>query len=150
MVQRKRPSLPRKSAQQRRSKQTVQAMLEAAAQIFEQEGYDSATTDRIAERAGVSIGTLYQYFPDKEAILNVLLEQHVARAVSSLADTAEQVGHAGMPLAQAVRCLVQAVVQQQLSRADCTAPDPRWKRFLPVWARPVARATGIYSQRSSD
>lgn len=50
--------------------------MEAAAQVFEQEGY-GATTNRIAERAGYSIGTLYQYFPNKRALLHALAERHV-------------------------------------------------------------------------
>ncbi len=53
-------------------------LLAAAAQIFEAHGYASGTTNRIAKRAGVSIGTLYQYFPSKEAIAVALLERHIA------------------------------------------------------------------------
>jgi len=60
---------PRKTAVQERSRFTVDAIYEAAIQVFTDNGYNSATTDLIAERAGVSIGTLYQYFPNKEAIL---------------------------------------------------------------------------------
>jgi len=59
----------RKTAVQERSRFTVDAIYEAAIQVFTNNGYDGATTDLIAERAGVSIGTLYQYFPNKEAIL---------------------------------------------------------------------------------
>jgi AcrR family transcriptional regulator len=51
--------------------------VEAAAQVFEREGL-AATTNRIADRAGVSIGTLYQYFPHKRALLHELAERHVA------------------------------------------------------------------------
>lgn len=60
---------PRKMAVQERSKFTVEAIYEAAVQVFTENGYAGATTDLIAERAGVSIGTLYQYFPNKKAIL---------------------------------------------------------------------------------
>ena len=60
---------PRKTAIQERSKFTVETIYEAAVQIFTENGYAGATTDLIAERAGVSIGTLYQYFPNKQAIL---------------------------------------------------------------------------------
>jgi AcrR family transcriptional regulator len=56
----------------------VDELLSAAAQVFEAHGYAAGTTNRIARRAGVSIGTLYQYFPSKEAIAVALLEQHVA------------------------------------------------------------------------
>jgi AcrR family transcriptional regulator len=54
----------------------VDAIVEAAAQVFEREGL-AATTNRIAERAGVSIGTLYQYFPNKQALLHELAERHM-------------------------------------------------------------------------
>jgi AcrR family transcriptional regulator len=67
--------ITRKQPAQGRAKETVKVILEAAAQVFADEGY-SATTNRIAERAGVSIGSLYQYFPNKDAILSSLLELH--------------------------------------------------------------------------
>ena len=57
----------------------MDAVLEAAAQVFEREGL-AATTNRIAERAGVSIGTLYQYFPNKQALLYALAERHLDAA----------------------------------------------------------------------
>ena len=78
---------PRKRPSQSRSRFTVGQIVEAAARVFEERGYAGATTNRIAERAGVSIGSLYQYFPNKEAILAVLLEQHtqeVANAVGAI------------------------------------------------------------------
>jgi len=68
---------PRKAPVQKRSKTTVDVILAAAAQVFETHGYAAGTTNRIAKRAGVSIGTLYQYFPSKEALAVALLERHV-------------------------------------------------------------------------
>jgi AcrR family transcriptional regulator len=65
----------------------VQQIVEAAARVFEERGYAEATTNHIAKRAGFSIGSLYQYFPNKESILAVLLEQHtqeVANAVEAI------------------------------------------------------------------
>ena len=70
-------SSPRKTPIQRRSKATVEAILTAAAQVFETRGYAAGTTNRIAESAGVSIGTLYQYFSSKEALAVALAEQHI-------------------------------------------------------------------------
>jgi AcrR family transcriptional regulator len=75
---------PRKPPVQRRSRATVEALLAAAAQVFEAHGYAAGTTNRIAERAGVSIGTLYQYFPSKDAIAVALLERHVAETAHRL------------------------------------------------------------------
>jgi AcrR family transcriptional regulator len=83
----KKPVSPRKAPSQGRSRFTVQQIVEAAARVFEERGYAGATTNRIAERAGVSIGSLYQYFPNKESILAVLLEEHtqeVANAVEAV------------------------------------------------------------------
>jgi AcrR family transcriptional regulator len=60
---------PRKKPAQQRSKETVRALVEAAARILEQEGYERANVNRIAEVAGVSVGSLYQYFPTKEALV---------------------------------------------------------------------------------
>ena len=78
MTARKQRLNPRKQPVQHRSKATVDVVLVAAAQVFEAHGYAAGTTNRIAERAGVSIGTLYQYFPSKEAIAVALLERHIA------------------------------------------------------------------------
>ena len=70
---------PRKQPQQRRSRATVDKILAAAAQVLAEEG-DGATTDRIAARAGVSIGSLYQYFPNKGALMLELARRHMAAA----------------------------------------------------------------------
>ncbi|MUG94873.1 TetR family transcriptional regulator [Scytonema sp. UIC 10036] len=75
-MSRKIPTKPRKLPQQDRSKMTVDAILIATAHILTEEGYDTASTNRIAERAGVSIGSLYQYFPNKEALVAALAESH--------------------------------------------------------------------------
>lgn len=56
----------------------------AAAEVFERLGYDETTTDVVAERAGVSVGTLYQYFPTKDALLRRLAERHIADIVRAL------------------------------------------------------------------
>jgi AcrR family transcriptional regulator len=67
---------PRKTASQERSRSTVDALIEATARILLKEGYDRASTNRIAEVAGVSIGSLYQYFPSKEALVAAVIERH--------------------------------------------------------------------------
>ncbi len=73
---------PRKNPRQRRAKATVEAILVAAAQVFEARGYAHGTTDRIAERAGVSVGSLYQYFPNKDAILVALAQRHMEQGLA--------------------------------------------------------------------
>jgi AcrR family transcriptional regulator len=68
---------PRKLASQERSRLTVDALLEATARVLMKEGYDRASTNRIAEVAGVSIGSLYQYFPSKEALVAAVIDRHM-------------------------------------------------------------------------
>jgi AcrR family transcriptional regulator len=100
---------PRKLAQQERSQITVEAILQAAAQVFESRGYASATTNRIAERAGVSIGSLYQYFPNKDAILVALARQHLAESVAILAPRIQRLEE-GTPWDEVLPEVVDAMV----------------------------------------
>ena len=65
---------------QDRSRQRVERILDAAAEIFADIGYDAATTDAIALRAGTSIGSLYQFFPNKQALYNAIADRHLSRA----------------------------------------------------------------------
>lgn len=74
----------RKTPVQRRSRATVDAILEASAQVFEAHGYAGGTTNRVAKAAGVSIGTLYQYFASKEALAVALLERHAQETQACL------------------------------------------------------------------
>ena len=69
---------------QARAAETVAAILEAAAQILESDGLATFTTNAVAERAGVSIGTLYQYFGDKNAVLLALARQELAAALAEV------------------------------------------------------------------
>jgi AcrR family transcriptional regulator len=70
---------PRKRPTQARARQTVEAILQAAAEVFEAHGLEGATTERIVERAGVSVGSLYQYFPNKRALLAAVAESIIAQ-----------------------------------------------------------------------
>jgi AcrR family transcriptional regulator len=92
---------PRKLASQERSRATVDALLEATARVLIKEGYDRASTNRIAEVAGVSIGSLYQYFPGKEALVAALIDRH-AQQVSQVTRNA-LVKVAASPLEAAAR-----------------------------------------------
>lgn len=75
---------PRKLPRQRRSRETVTAILEAGARVFAELGFAGASTNRIAHVAGVSIGSLYEYFPNKEAILLALAERGLERMLSDV------------------------------------------------------------------
>jgi AcrR family transcriptional regulator len=83
---------PRKRAIQPRAQVTVEAILRATAHILTHDGYDRASTNRIAERAGVSIGSLYQYFPSKESLLLALRKQHIDEMRAVLHETARTLG----------------------------------------------------------
>lgn len=94
-----RPAQPLKQPVQARSRHTVEVILQAAIQVFEARGYAAGTTARIAERAGVSVGTLYQYFPNKDAVVAALAERHVAE-VRALAESGAPA--AAMPLPELI------------------------------------------------
>ena len=74
----------RKQPVQQRAVQTVEAILEAAAYILVRDGWDRFTTNRVAERAGVNIASLYQYFPGKEAIVAELQRRHMGKVRAAL------------------------------------------------------------------
>jgi AcrR family transcriptional regulator len=92
---------PRKQASQERSRATVDALVEATARILVRDGFDKASTNRIAEAAGVSIGSLYQYFPSKEALVVAVIARHnqdLMKVVrGALADVAGLPIEAGAP-----------------------------------------------------
>jgi AcrR family transcriptional regulator len=73
----RRPLRPRKQPQQQRSKVVVDTLLEATARILERSGLEETSTNEIARVAGVSVGSLYQYFPSKEALVAALIERKV-------------------------------------------------------------------------
>lgn len=75
---------PRKAPSQERSRRTVERILAAAAVVFDEAGYAGATTNDIAREAGISIGSLYQYFPHKDALLVELAHRHVDSVVAAV------------------------------------------------------------------
>jgi len=112
---------PRKRASQQRSRATVDALIEATARILVREGFERASTNRIAEQAGVSVGSLYQYFPSKEALVAAVIDRHreeieqVARRALTQAAT--------QPLAQSVRTMIVAAIEAH-------SVDPKLHRVL--------------------
>jgi AcrR family transcriptional regulator len=114
----KSPAKPRKRPIQERSLETFGAILEATAHILEAEGLEASNTNAIAARAGVSIGSLYQYFPDKAAIFVELIRQ----AETELGNMLEMLllKTAGLALEDRIGLLVKAGVAQQLERPQLT------------------------------
>src|SRR6187431_1854665 len=74
---------PRKKPQQRRSRDTIDSIFEATIQVLLANGFDKITTIQIADRAGVSIGSLYQYFPNKRALMAAVVRRHVSQVVDA-------------------------------------------------------------------
>ena len=73
----KQQSVMRKEPRQARSRATVEAIVQAGARILSDEGWAGFTTNRVAELAGVSIGSLYQYFPDKLSLVDAIRRRHL-------------------------------------------------------------------------
>ncbi len=99
---------PRKTASQERSRLTVEALLEATARVLVKEGYDRASTNKIAATAGVSIGSLYQYFPSKEALVAGVIERHSQELSQIAQDALARI--AARPVPAAVRELVSIAI----------------------------------------
>lgn len=118
---RKPPTRPRKFATQQRSRATVDALVEATARILVREGFDKASTNRIAEVAGVSVGSLYQYFPGKEALVAAVIERHQQQIMRTV--RGELAGILDEPPEYAMRRLVAVAVKAH-------RVDPRLHRVL--------------------
>jgi AcrR family transcriptional regulator len=100
--------MKRRIPRQARAEETVSAILEGTAQVLEAGGLAGFTTNAVAERAGVSIGTLYQYFSDKGALLHALAEREVRVTIVSVAKALR--GESAAPLEERVRAVVRAIV----------------------------------------
>jgi AcrR family transcriptional regulator len=103
------PTKPRKNASQERSRVTVDALVEATARILVKEGLEKASTNRIAEVAGVSVGSLYQYFPSKEALVAAVIDRHNEEIMQVVRAALAEV--ADFPIEKAVRKLVTVAVE---------------------------------------
>jgi len=114
---------PRRRPRQARARETVTAILQAAIELAAEHGYDRVTTNAIADRAGVSIGSLYQYFPNKDAILVSLFEQH-RREVRDVVESAmRRLEDPAIPFQQAMR----SFFRDQLAAHDA---NPRLNRVI--------------------
>lgn len=108
----------RKTPRQTRSQTTVDAIFEATIQVLLSEGTHRLTTTRVAERAGVSVGSMYQYFPHKQALLYALNERYLDR----LSDRVEAAcrAHYGASTTTMVEALVTTYWEAKTERADVT------------------------------
>lgn len=120
---------PRKRPSQSRAAATFEAVLEAAARILEEDGLDAVNTNAVAERAGVSVGSLYQYFPSKQAILAELIRRERGSFLARI--TAVARNDIGEDASGTIAGLIDAAVAHQLDRphmaraleyAECVLP----------------------------
>src|SRR5260221_8873739 len=106
----------RKRPVQARSAVTVEAIHEAAIQVLLSHGAERLTTTRVAERAGVSVGTLYQYYPNKRSLLFAVLEGHMDRITKAVENACERAR--GKPLSVMVKEVAEAFVDAKMERTD--------------------------------
>lgn len=102
---------PRKFPRQTRSSNTVAAILEAAARILERDGFGGYTTNAVADRAGVSIGSFYQYFPHKDSLTAALIERETRTLLEEIAAVAP-----GSTCADGLLSLIRAAIAHQMRR----------------------------------
>jgi AcrR family transcriptional regulator len=107
---------PRKRPRQARAKATVETILDASARVLVRRGFDRFTTNEVAETAGVSIGSLYQYFPNKEALVAALIEKHIDEMNAALASELSRV--AQLPMAEAVRAVIELTIRAHAVDAE--------------------------------
>jgi AcrR family transcriptional regulator len=145
-----------RTPRQERSRHTVECVLAAATQVFAEHGYANTTTNHIAARAGVSIGSLYQYFPSKDALLMALAERHVERAFATVMEQVR--ARRDAPVPEFLRALVAALVEAhqiepRLHRVifEEARLDAAFRRRLDeLDARAMAVARELIDQRIAD
>jgi AcrR family transcriptional regulator len=128
----------RRRPKQRRAHETVDAMLAAVVRILKREGFRAVTTNRIAEVAGVSIGSVYQYFPDKQAIFVALHQRHldqIDRMVES-----KLIEHAASPLDALIEAMVEGMI-------DAHTADPELYQLLATEVPHRAEGTRDFAVR---
>jgi AcrR family transcriptional regulator len=106
---------PRKSPVQARSAASVDAILEATIQVLLNVGKDRLTTTRVASRAGVSVGTLYQYFPNKSALLQAALKRHMDEVTEAIELVCKE--QRGRTLRQMATALISAFLEAKMRDA---------------------------------
>jgi AcrR family transcriptional regulator len=107
---------PRKWPVQARSEVTVSALFEASIQVLLAAGYRKLTTTRVAERAGVSVGTLYQYFPNRQALIICVIERYLEEIVSAIERSCRELN--GRPLDELATGLVDAFIAAKYQRVE--------------------------------
>ena len=108
----------RKSPRQARSTVTVDAIFDGTIQVLLSDGPTRLTTTRVAQRAGVSVGTLYQYFPNKRALLYATLERHLAMIADALETAC--IKHRGEAVERMAEAVVRSYLQAKMTQAEAS------------------------------
>ena len=145
---------PRKMPVQARAAVTVGAICEATIQVLLSHGADRLTTSRVAERAGVSVGTLYQYFPNKQSLLLAVFEDHMNKVGLAVESVCERARY--KPCADMIQELVEAYVNIKMDRADISValykivPDVGGHAVVERLSRRLRRAIDAMLQTATD
>lgn len=135
---------PRKRPVQARSAVTVDAVLEATLQVLLEVGKERLTTTRVAYRAGVSVGTLYQYFPNKRALLQGVLTRHLDRVTSAVEEVCRQ--QRGKSLSEMATALVNTFLEAKMR--DGKASAALYAVSADVDGAKIAQRVGVRSNKA--
>ncbi|CAN5268559.1 TetR/AcrR family transcriptional regulator [soil metagenome] len=111
-TKKKTPIAPRKAPRQERAQATVEAILEATAAVLREEGYDGLTTNKVAEAAGVSVGSLYQYYPGKDALVTAVLLRFAEAQHAGFLSAIASVAAAPVPV------VIEKVIETLMAQSD--------------------------------
>jgi AcrR family transcriptional regulator len=146
---------PRKLPRQTRAKATFDAIVEATAQVLLEEGYDGFTTVRAAERAGVSIGSLYQYFPNKAALASAVIDRCCENFLIAF-ERALAAGPRRVTLAECIRAIVDVTLVSHQLAPDLhrivldLAPHLRVAERTATFSRAAAQAIEVMLRKHAD
>lgn len=130
---------PRKEPNQERARDTVENIVTATAHILEKDGFEKISTNRIADKAGVSIGSLYQYFPTKEAIFSFMMERYV-KSQTEMVDKLIEERKSDQNLKETVRIIISSIMDSKIKQA----------RFQKMFAHKVLSFGGYESLNRQD
>lgn len=135
----------KKAPVQDRAQRTIDTLLEAATQFIERDEDDKLTTNRIAERAGFSVGTLYQYFPNKEAILLALARRASHRLLDEMEASDDRAFASGKAVREIMRDNIHTMVEWY-------GRGPRKKRWLSrlIWRIESPTVAGEFARQSAE
>ncbi|MEQ8343365.1 MAG: TetR/AcrR family transcriptional regulator [Marinovum algicola] len=135
---------PRKAPRQARSRKTRDAILVAAGGILAREGLRGLTTNHVARAAGISIGSLYQYYPNKQAIIGALLTESRAAVLAGMEAAAEAAADAALDVV--VCAMVRARLRQLFEQPGLTEALERAEAELPADQGLARQRTQVQAQ----